>query len=111
MNQNFKVIWASSAVRDLENIIDYIALANPLNAKQILSKIKKSVSNLYLSPQRGRIVPELQEQGILVYRELIITPWRVVYRITEHKVFILTVFDSRQNIEDILLKKLSNIVY
>ena len=109
MKQGFKVIWASSAVQDLESIVAYIADDSPANAKKILSKLKKSVSELYHSPHRGRLVPELKSQGILLYRELVIAPWRVMYRISENTVLVLSVFDSRQNVEDILLKKLLNL--
>jgi len=109
MKQDFKVIWAGSAVQDLENIIAYIAEDSPSSARKILEKIKKSVSDLYHSPHRGRIVPELQGQGILLYRELVIAPWRIMYRVSESTVLVFSVFDSRQNIEDILLKKLVNI--
>lgn len=109
MKPDFQVIWAGSAVQDLENIIAYIAENSPSNTMKILSKIKKSVSDLYHSPHRGRFVPELQSQGILLYRELVIAPWRIMYRVSENTVLVLSVFDSRQNIEDILLKKLVNI--
>ncbi len=108
MKQDFKVIWAGSAVQDLESIIAYIAEDSPGNAKKILSKIKKTVFELYHSPHRGRFVPELHNQGILLYRELVVAPWRVIYRVSENTVLILSVFDTRQNIEDILLKKLLN---
>lgn len=109
MKQDFKVIWAVSAVQDLESIIAYIAKDSPANARKILSKIKKSVSDLYHSPHRGRFVPELQSQGILLYRELVIAPWKVMYRVSENTVLVLSVFDSRQNIEDVLLNKLFNL--
>ncbi|WP_363321015.1 type II toxin-antitoxin system RelE/ParE family toxin [Desulfobacula sp.] len=52
------------------------------------------------------MVPELQGQGIFQYREIIITPWRLIYRIAEQRVFVLSVIDSRQNIEDVLLMRL-----
>lgn len=109
MKQDFKVIWAGSAVQDLASILAYIAADSPSNAKKILLKIKKTAADLYHFPHRGRFVPELQSQGILLHRELVITPWRVMYRVSEKSVLVLSVFDSRQNIEDILLKKLLNI--
>lgn len=109
MKQDFKVLWAGSAVQDLESIIAYIAEDSPANAKKILSKINKTVSDLYHSPHRGRFVPELQSQGILLYRELVVAPWRVMYRVSENTVLVLSVFDYRQNIEDILLKKFLNL--
>ncbi len=106
MKREFKVAWAGAAVQDLDNIIAFIAQDSPSNAKKILAKIKKTVDDLYHSPHRGRFVPELQDQGILLYRELVIPPWRVLYRVSDSTVYVLSIFDSRQNIEDILLKKL-----
>lgn len=36
MKQDFKVLWAGSAVQDLESIIAYIAEDSPAHAKKIL---------------------------------------------------------------------------
>lgn len=108
MTLEHKVIWANVAENDLKNIIAYIAEDSPQNALNILSKIRQKASHLYTLPERGRIVPELQSQGIVHYRELIISPWRLMYRIYERKVYVLAVIDSRQNVEDILLKRFIN---
>lgn len=108
MNKTSEVIWANVAENDLKNIIEYIAADNPSDALRIFKNIKQTASNLYILPERGRVVPELRDQGILQYRELIISPWRVIYRISGKIVCVLSVLDSRQNIEDILLKRLTN---
>jgi toxin ParE1/3/4 len=107
MSTPFKVYWAGIAEEDLKNIILYIAEDNPTNAINIFEKIKETASSLTHFPERGRIVPELQDQGIFLYRELILAPWRIVYRISDKKVYVLSVIDSRQNVEDILLKRLA----
>jgi addiction module RelE/StbE family toxin len=107
MSRNYKVVWSERAHADLVGIISYIAQDSPSNAKKILKTIKSKAAALYLSPQRGRIVPELHEQGITHYRELIINPWRLMYRITDNTVFVLSVLDARQNVEDILLNRLT----
>jgi plasmid stabilization system protein ParE len=107
MSTPFKVLWAGIAEDDLKNIILYIAEDSPANARIIFEKIKESASSLSQLPERGRIVPELQGQGIFLYRELIVAPWRVIFRISDKKVYILSVVDSRQNVEDILLKRLT----
>jgi len=106
MNQTYEIIWADVAENDLREIIEYIAIESPGNALKILKKIKQKTSSLYTLPERGRIVPELQDQGILLYRELIIPPWRIIYRISKIKVYVLSVLDARQNVEDILLKRM-----
>ncbi|RJQ67144.1 MAG: type II toxin-antitoxin system RelE/ParE family toxin [Desulfobacteraceae bacterium] len=106
MNTRYTVQWSIAAENDLIGIIEYIARDNITNAKNIFGRIKEKVSDLNVFPERGRIVPELADHGITIYREIIVPPWRVVYRISDKKVYVLSVFDSRQNIEDILLKRL-----
>ena len=106
MAKKYAVLWASVAEEDLTSIIKYIHADNPTAAKDNLKKIKEKVSSLSSFPERGRIVPELKEQGVSQYRELIITPWRVIYRISGSNVYVLSVIDSRQNVEDILLHRL-----
>ena len=108
MSDKFEVIWSHVAENDLRNIIEYIAEDNPDNASKVFKKIKQKVSSLYILPERGRIVQELRDQGILQYRELMISPWRVIYRISGKSVSVLSILDSRQNIEDLLLKRLIN---
>ena len=106
MNKKYKVEWAAVAESDLKQIIYYMAADGPGNALQILKKIRQKASSLYAFPERGSIVPELQDQGIHIYRELIVAPWRIIYRISDGTVFVLSVIDSRQNIEDVLLNRL-----
>ena len=101
-----EIIWVSVAHADLVEIIQHIRAYNPSAAADNFKKIKDSVSELKLFPQQGRIVPELKQQGILHYRELIVPPWRVIYRLTDHQVYVLSVIDARHNIEDILLDRL-----
>jgi plasmid stabilization system protein ParE len=106
MTSFYQVLWAKTAECDLVKIIEHIANDSPANARTVLLKLKEHASNLNRYPERGRIVPELQGQGILQYRELIASPWRIIYRASENKVYVLSVLDGRQNVEDILLKRL-----
>jgi plasmid stabilization system protein ParE len=99
------VEWAQPAGKDLENIIEDISQDNVDAAIAILSKIKSKCDTLNQFPDRGRIVPELKAYGILSYRELIISPWRVIYRTSEQRVYVLAVIDSRRNVEDILIER------
>jgi hypothetical protein len=55
---------------------------------------------------KGRVVPELQKEGITLYREIIATPWRIIYKVGNETVYIMAIFDSRQNVEEVLLQKL-----
>ena len=106
MVKNYEVVWANTAKQDLVEIIQFINTDSPIAAAACLKKIKTKVADLNAFPQRGRIVPELQAQGLVQYHELIISPWRVIYRFSEHSVFVLSVVDGRRNVEDILLTHL-----
>ena len=104
--KQFEVIWTKSAQFDLESIIEYIKTDNLNIAKKVFFEIKKECDSLYCSPQRNRIVPELQQIGILKYREIIHKRWRILYKIDTEKVYILLVVDSSRNLEDILFQRL-----
>ncbi len=106
MAKMYKVFWSETAEEDLKSIIEYIYADNPQAARDSLKKIKTKASALRSFPQRGRVVPELKEHGILQYRELMVPPWQVIYRISGQRVYVLSVIDSRRNIEDILLARL-----
>ena len=103
----YKVIWTKSAEQDLNQIIDYILNNEEINnAKKIYEKIKSRIILLNENPEQGRVVPELQLLKIKKYREVIINPWRIIYKIDSNKVFILLVIDGRRNLEDLLLDRL-----
>jgi toxin ParE1/3/4 len=108
MKKKYRVIWSNTSEKDLIDIVEHISADSPSVALKIFKQLKQEASNLNSFPERGRIVPELLDQGILQYHELIISPWRIIYRISEKCVYVLSVLDSRQNVEDILLRRLIN---
>jgi len=105
-DNKYTVFWTQIATSDLESIVAFIAEGNKDAALQVLSEIKKGAFELYNFPNRGRSLPELRKFGIKIYREIIVKVWRVIYRVQDNNVYILAVFDSRRNIEDILLNRL-----
>ncbi len=107
MSRAYQVVWAGVAENDLKEILEYIAIDNPLSALEIFQEIKQRASSLYTFPERVRVVPELLDQSILIYRELVVPPWKIIYRISDKIVYVLSVLDSRRNVEDILLKRLA----
>lgn len=104
--KQFEVIWTKNAEFDLESIIEYIKIDSVNIAKKIFFEIKNECANLHYFPERKRVVPELQQIGILKYREIIHDRWRIIFKIDNTKVYILLVVDSRRNLEDILFQRL-----
>ena len=105
-HEEFEVIMTQSAINDLNEIINFIAQNNPATALTIMERINKKVKSLYHSPYRGACVPELLTRGIKDYRQITETPWRIIYKVDDKIVNILTIIDSRRNLQDILIKKL-----
>jgi len=106
MNKTYKVRWTSNAKEDLLNIVNYIKKDNLGAARKVYEHIKEKAHSSNFFPLRGRVVPELLKEGITIYRELIVQPWRIMYKIENDTVYIMAIFDSRQNIEELLLQKL-----
>ncbi len=104
--RSFRVLWTETAIRDLEGLIDYIASDAPINAGKILSQLQSKAESLNIAPERGRLVPELLRHGLAVWRELIVKPYRILYRIEGKTVYVLAVLDSRRDLEDLLLERL-----
>ena len=104
--KNFEVIWTKNAQFDFESIIEYIKIDSVNIAKKIFFEIKEECANLHYFPERKRVVPELQQIGILKYREIIHERYRIIFKIDNTKVYVLLVVDSRRNLEDILFQRL-----
>jgi toxin ParE1/3/4 len=104
--KEYSVTVTQTAEDDIDDIILYIAEDNASIAMKILDKLQKAINSLKYFPERGRRVPELLDKNIKEYRELIETPWRIIYKIENNNVCVITVIDGRRNVQDILTKKL-----
>src|SRR5260221_2390882 len=104
--RRFRVDWADAAVRDLEEPIAFIGADSEIRAERVLDRIEASAAALEASPRRGRVVPELAHFGIRSWRELVVRPYRLVYRVDDDAVLVLAVIDGRRDLEDLLLERL-----
>ena len=106
MGKKYFVKWTAPAREDVNEIIDYISKTNTNYAIKILDKIEEATKNLDKFPDRFRIVPELEEYGYFLYRDVTVEYWRIIYKIENDFVYIMLVIDGRRNLEDLLLKKM-----
>ena len=104
--KKYSVFWTRSAQLNLEEIIEYISSDSESQAKKIFQKIKNRSLELEQMPLRGRIVPEFREFNIRKFRELVISPWRMIYSVENNKVYVVAIFDARRDIEELLYQKL-----
>ncbi|MGP1368195.1 MAG: type II toxin-antitoxin system RelE/ParE family toxin [Treponema sp.] len=101
------VIVSQFAEDDLNEIVEHYFSLSPNYVKNIISEFEINILSLQQYPNRRRIVPELDRQGISKYRELIQGYYRIVYEISGDKVIVHTIIDGRRNFEDTIISKLS----
>lgn len=103
--EEYRVKLSKDAKTELNEIYEYIAQQNPQTAIKIIRKIKEKIDSLDHFPARGAYVPELLARNIKDYRQLTEHPWRIIYKIDNNIVNVLTIIDSRRNLQDILIRK------
>lgn len=108
MAETYQVLWTDTARQDLTGIVDYIAQDSVGNALAVLDKLEAKAAQLSALPNRGRIVPELLNTGISQYREILCSPWRIVYRTESQRVLVMAVLDSRRDLQVVLLNRLAH---
>ena len=108
MENEIKVVEVSPfAQDDLNEIIEYYYSYSQNYVETTISEFEENVMSLQQHPKSGRIIPELERQGITQYRELIQGYYRIIYKISKDKIILLTVIDGRRNFEEIIIEKLS----
>jgi addiction module RelE/StbE family toxin len=90
-----KITWSPLAAEQVRDIASYIALDKPSVAEQWIDKMFDSVEQLIDFPKSGRVVPELQINSI---RELVQGNYRVIYKIQDNSISVLTVKSYRQQL-------------
>jgi toxin ParE1/3/4 len=92
-----RISFAVSAVADLEAIRTWYAEQQaPEVGERLLREVVAHVERLADFPERGRVVPEF---GLVELREIIHSPFRIVYRIDAERVRVVRVWRSERQLE------------
>ena len=88
-----RVIWSPHAVVRVAEIAAVIAADRPDAARRWVEELFTAAKSLSAFPEQGRSVPELNRPE---YRELIFGQYRVIYRVDQIRVNIITVRHGRR---------------
>ena len=95
------------AERDLEAIHAFLAEADSMKAaNHVLDRLMAAVGTLERFPQRGSRLRELETLGFHAYRQILLKPWRVIYRVIGPQVFIYVIADGRRDMRSLLTQRL-----
>lgn len=93
------VAWTEEAKAHVAGIYAYIKRDSPFYAIQTVDKLTRRLDQLIDHPRSGRIVPKYNDENL---RELIVAPYRLIYRIKADRIDIVAVFHGAQQLPDML---------
>jgi toxin ParE1/3/4 len=103
------VIFSEPALFDLFSINDYyLQSVSEKIAANIIDSLEAAVNNLADFPEIGSFPKELLAVGIQQYRQIIVSPYRIIYEAQPEKVIIHAVLDGRRDIQTLLSQRLLN---
>jgi len=88
-----KIIWSPLAVDRVSEIAAYIAQENLDAAENWVNMVFRKLEDLKSFPESGSIVPETENKSI---RELIYGNYRLIYRLEEKRISVLTIRHGKQ---------------
>jgi toxin ParE1/3/4 len=97
-----QLVWTESALSDLNDIAEYVALENPEAARALVRRLLSTVERLEQHPSSGKFPAELEGKR---YREVVSLPCRIFYRHTQSEVIILYVMRSERQLRNFLIKE------
>lgn len=89
-----QIIWTELALAELEHIKEYISFDSVFYAKNVIQRIRNKVKILKQFPKRGGRIPEINIEN---YRQLIEGNYRIMYKISNDKVYILSIFHGARD--------------
>ena len=106
MPDRYGLEWAPVAQGDLDEILECIAARDCVEAAvNVYAKVMHKIDGLISHPDRCRIPPEPKALGITEFRESIVVPYSVFFRIRGRTLGIVGVLDRRRDLEELLLQR------
>lgn len=95
-----QVVWSTTAVEDLRQIVQFIALDDPDAAAGLAERMLERIERAAELPLSNRSVPEKADPAI---REIILRPYRIVYHVDEQRkaIGILRIWHAARGIPDL----------
>jgi toxin ParE1/3/4 len=89
----YSVDWSPRAIADVGTIAEYIARDSAVYASAVVSRILDTTRSLETFPFSGKITPEFNDETI---REKLAYSYRIIYRIEDDTITIITVIHGKR---------------
>ena len=96
----YQIIWSQTAVDDLRQIVEFIALDDTKAATSLANRVLRRIERAAEFPFSNRAVPEKAEEAI---REIIWRPYRIIYRVDDEQgaIHILRIWHAARGVPDL----------
>ena len=103
----FEVRLTRGAEIDLEVLYNYLCDNRSVaEADELLDLLLDAVGSLEIFPARGAVPKELDVLGIRDFRQILVQPYRMIYRVIGEVVFIMLIADGRRDMQALLERRL-----
>ena len=104
--ERYRVRWTRTAEEDLTAILEYVAREESVGrAVSLYTTLRAAIDGLVAFPRRARVIPELRAFGLRDFREILVGPYRVGFRLDGRLIVLLAVLDGRRDLEELLLER------
>ena len=104
---DFDVRLTRGAEIDLEALHGYVK--DNQSAEQaglLLGRLLAAIETLETFPLRGSVPKELDALGIREFRQVLVEPYRLIYRLSGKTVFVMVIADGRRDMQTLLERRL-----
>lgn len=107
MSVRFQVELTAGAEEDLKALHRYLEEhASIEQADALLDALLEKIETLETWPERGSIPKELEALGIREFRQMLLSPCRLIYRVVERRVIVMVIADGRRDMQTRLERRL-----
>jgi len=89
-------IWAPQAREQVADAFTYISAERPSAALRWFDEVVDRAGSLSAFPDMGRMMPEVGRPEV---REILVQPYRLIYRRDPERIVIIGVFHSHQDVD------------
>ncbi|OSZ66616.1 hypothetical protein CAP40_12175 [Sphingomonas sp. IBVSS2] len=104
--RRYRIEFTDASEADLEAIHDYLVAHDPHAADLLLDRLVEKAVSLASFPDRGSIPDDLAAMGVHDHRQLLLSPYRMIYHVGPEIVAIVLIADGRRDMRALLRYRL-----
>ena len=107
----FTVVIADGTLRDIKSISTWVAEHESVETSDlVVDALFAAIESLTAFPNRGVVLPEFEGIVFPVYRQCIVHGYRIIYRVSDSHVYVLSIVHQRRDLQSAIRNRLINAI-